>query len=141
MTRIESVATTSSTVPLPTPFVTALRSATTTDTVIVTVRDSDGRVGWGEAPQVWQVTGESIASAATDVSRVAAVRAAVGPDVRVRLDAYWGWSREEAVSVLRALEAADLWRGVRRAARRRRRPRGARLPSTPGLGIEGWAAS
>ncbi len=141
MTRIESVATTSSTVPLPTPFVTALRSATTTDTVIVTVRDSDGRVGWGEAPQVWQVTGESIASAATDVSRVAAVRAAVGPDVRVRLDAYWGWSREEAVSVLRALEAADLWRGVRRAARRRRRRRGARLPSTPGLGIEGWAAS
>jgi o-succinylbenzoate synthase len=220
MTHIESVTSTSSSVPLHTPFVTALRRTTTTDTVVVTVRDSDGRVGWGEAPQVWQVTGESIASAtaciesmlapaltgqplddrealehlgarvrgavarnfgakaavdaalhdlvaqaegvgvaallrgradgiptalqtdvtlsagdaaslataalgrvaagfttlkmkvgtdaASDVARVAAARAAVGPDVRIRLDANQGWSREEAVSVIRALEAADL---------------------------------
>ena len=41
------------------------RAATTetTDTVVVTITDSDGRVGEGEAPQVWQVTGESLASA------------------------------------------------------------------------------
>lgn len=219
MTHIESVTTTSSSVPLHTPFVTALRRTTSTDTVVVTVRDSDGRVGWGEAPQVWQVTGESLAGATacielmlapllvgqpigteslddlgrrlsaavarnfgakaaldaalhdvvaqqegvgvaallrgqahgiplavatditlsagdasglataardrvaagfttlkmkvgtdatTDVERVAAARDAVGPQVRIRLDANQGWTREEAVSVIRALEDADL---------------------------------
>lgn len=50
-------------VPLHTPFVTALRHATTVDTVVVVVTDEDGRAGFGEAPQVWQVTGESLASA------------------------------------------------------------------------------
>ena len=63
MTTIERVITTTSSVPLHTPFVTALRRTETTDTVVVTVTDSDGRTGWGEAPQVWQVTGESLASA------------------------------------------------------------------------------
>ena len=220
MTTIERVATTASSVPLHTPFVTALRRTETTDTVIVTITDSDGRTGWGEAPQVWQVTGESLASAtacieamlaptiagrrledrddlaaagglvqrcvarnfgakaavdaalhdlvaqaegtsvaallatrpdgirdrlttdvtlsagaadaladtarervsagfrtlkmkvgtdaSTDVQRVASVRDAVGPDVAIRLDANQGWSREEAVQVIRALEVADL---------------------------------
>jgi o-succinylbenzoate synthase len=220
MTRIETVTATCSSVPLHTPFVTALRRTETTDTVVVTIRDSDGRLGWGEAPQVWQVTGESLAGAtacietmlapllagepitdraalerlttrvqgavarnfgakaavdaalhdlvaqaegvglatlvrgqgdgiphavatdvtlsagdaaalataardrvaagfstlkmkvgtdaATDVGRVAAVRAEVGPGVRIRLDANQGWSRDEAVVVIRALEAADL---------------------------------
>ena len=50
-------------VPLHAPFVTALRRTTTTDTVVVRIHDSDGTTGWGEAPQVWQVTGESLASA------------------------------------------------------------------------------
>ncbi|WP_330473920.1 dipeptide epimerase [Terrabacter sp. C0L_2] len=220
MTTIERVTTTASSVPLHTPFVTALRRTETTDTVLVTVTDSDGRTGWGEAPQVWQVTGESLASAtacletmlapavtgrrlhdrddltataavvqrtvarnfgakaaldaalhdlvaraegtsvaavlagrpdgirdvlttdvtlsagkadaladtararvadgfrtlkmkvgtdaSTDVQRVAAVRDAVGPDVAIRLDANQGWTREEAVQVIRALEVADL---------------------------------
>ncbi|NUR79851.1 MAG: dipeptide epimerase [Dermatophilaceae bacterium] len=220
MTRIERVTTTVSSVPLHTPFVTALRRTETTDTVIVTVTDSDGRTGWGEAPQVWQVTGESLASASacieqmlaprvtgrrlddrddlaataalvqravarnfgakaavdaalhdlvaqaegtsvaallgsgangireglttdvtlsagapraladsarervsdgfrtlkmkvgtdasTDVQRVASVREAIGPDVAIRLDANQGWTREEAVQVIRALEVADL---------------------------------
>lgn len=220
MTTVARVVTTVSSVPLHTPFVTALRRTETTDTVVVTVTDSDGRAGWGEAPQVWQVTGESLASAtacieamlgpavtgrrlddrddlgsaaavvqravarnfgakaaldaalhdlvaqaegtsvaavlatgadgirdvlttdvtlsagaadaladtararvaegfrtlkmkvgtdaSTDVSRVAAVRAAVGPDVALRLDANQGWSRDEAVQVIRALEDADL---------------------------------
>jgi L-alanine-DL-glutamate epimerase-like enolase superfamily enzyme len=49
--------------PLHTPFVTALRRTTTTDTVVVTVTDADGHRGYGEAPQVWQVTGESLAGA------------------------------------------------------------------------------
>ncbi|WP_246060606.1 dipeptide epimerase [Nocardioides dongxiaopingii] len=48
-------------VPLHTPFVTALRRTTTIETVLVEVVDSDGVSGWGEAPQVWQVTGDSLA--------------------------------------------------------------------------------
>jgi L-Ala-D/L-Glu epimerase len=46
--------------PLHTPFVTALRTATTVETLVVEVEDEDGRIGYGEAPQVWQVTGASI---------------------------------------------------------------------------------
>ncbi len=42
------------------------------------------------------------------MQRVAAVRDAVGPDVAIRLDANQGWTREEAVQVIRALEVADL---------------------------------
>ncbi|OFE16538.1 dipeptide epimerase [Humibacillus sp. DSM 29435] len=224
MTRIASVSATSTSVALHTPFVTALRRTQTTDTVVVTITDTDGRTGWGEAPQVWQVTGESLAGAtacietmlapvlvghdlgdrealavaaglaqrsvarnfgakaavdaalhdllaqaegitlaallsgsaagaavglpsglttdvtlsagaaeqlaetartrvaegfttvkmkvgtdaATDVARVAAVRAAVGDRVGIRLDANQGWSRDEAVAVIRALDEADL---------------------------------
>ena len=46
--------------------------------------------------------------AATDVARVRAVREAVGPDVTIRLDANQGWTPDEAVTVIRALERADL---------------------------------
>lgn len=53
--------------PLHTPFVTALRTATYADSLLVEISDgsaSDGSVsGWGEAPQVWKVTGESLAGA------------------------------------------------------------------------------
>ena len=63
MTRIAQVSTTRLSTPLHTPFVTALRRTTTTDTVVVRVTDDDGLTGWGEAPQVWQVTGESLAGA------------------------------------------------------------------------------
>lgn len=213
MTAIESVTATRLSTPLHTPFVTALRRTTTTDTVLVRVTDADGCTGWGEAPQVWQVTGESLAGAEacvtgplaaavvgrdaddllascravasavaanhgakaavdvalhdlvarrrgvslpvllggtehrvptdvtlaagdadtlagaalertvegftvlkmkvgtdarTDVDRVRAVREAVGPDVRLRLDANQGWSARDAVRVLTALEDADL---------------------------------
>ncbi|MFJ9391077.1 dipeptide epimerase [Nocardioides sp. NPDC101246] len=51
-------------VPLHTPFVTALRRTDFAETVVVTVEDSDGCVGWGEAPQVWKVTGDSLAGSA-----------------------------------------------------------------------------
>jgi len=220
VTTIDRVETRAVSVRLHTPFVTALRRTETTDTVVVTITDSDGRTGWGEAPQVWQVTGESLAGAtacietmlapvllghslddrdalaavagaaqravarnfgakaavdaalhdlvaraegtsvaallsdrpdgiperlttdvtlsagaasaladtardrvaagfttlkmkvgtdaSTDVHRVAAVRDAVGPGVAIRLDANQGWTREEAVTVIRALEAANL---------------------------------
>ncbi|TCB98030.1 dipeptide epimerase [Micromonospora zingiberis] len=48
---------------LHTPFVTALRRTTTVDTLVVELVDADGRSGFGEAPQVWQVTGASVAGA------------------------------------------------------------------------------
>lgn len=56
--------------PLHTPFVTALRRTTTVETLVVEVTDTDGRSGFGEAPQVWQVTGASIAGAQACVAQM-----------------------------------------------------------------------
>lgn len=72
MTTIASVTCCTLTAALHTPFVTAVRRATTTDTVVVTVTDSDGLSGFGEAPQVWKVTGESLASATACVEQMLA---------------------------------------------------------------------
>ena len=47
--------------PLRAPWVTALRRATTLSSAIVRLTDDEGRRGFGEAPQVWRVTGESLA--------------------------------------------------------------------------------
>ncbi len=63
MSRIQTVRTLRVSLPLHTPFVTALRRTETVDSVLARVTDVDGVTGWGEAPQVWQVTGESQASA------------------------------------------------------------------------------
>jgi L-alanine-DL-glutamate epimerase-like enolase superfamily enzyme len=63
VSRIEQVSCDRLTTPLHSPFVTSLRRTTTTDTVVVRITDTDGVTGWGEAPQVWQVTGESLAGA------------------------------------------------------------------------------
>lgn len=211
MSRIEQVTCHRVSVPLHTPFVTALRRTTTTDSLLVQVTDGDGVSGWGEAPQVWQVTGDSVAGSQacvegplaallvgadpddlvdltvrargavarnlaakaavdvalhdlaarrlgvplarllgsatlrvptdvtlsagtaadlaqaaaarhtdgfavlkmkvgtdpdTDVERVLAARAAVGPEVALRLDANQGWSAKDAVRVIRGLEDA-----------------------------------
>lgn len=197
--------------PLHTSFTTALAHLTHLSTIVVEIIDSDGRSGFGEAPEVWTVTGSSLASsdacitevfsplligrdaddlvencrrvtqsvvgnepaksavdvalhdlsavrlgvplprllggarlsvptdvvlsagdtetlvpaaksrvaegydtlkikvgtdAATDVDRVMAIRRAVEPDVRIRLDANQGWTPREAVRVLRRLEDA-----------------------------------
>ncbi|OKI04031.1 dipeptide epimerase [Streptomyces sp. CB02923] len=199
--------------PLHTPFATALATLTHLSTVVVEIVDQDGRSGFGEAPEVWTVTGSSIASseacvteafaplligrdaddlvencrrvssavagnepakaavdialhdlaavrlgiplvrllggsrlvvptdvslavgavdslataaksrvaegfdvlkvkvgtdAATDVDRVTAVREAVGPEVRIRLDANQGWTPREAVRIIRSLEDAGV---------------------------------
>ena len=51
------------TAPLHTPFVTALRRTEHLETTVVEVVDGDGICGYGEAPQVWRVTGESLAGA------------------------------------------------------------------------------
>ncbi|GIH05053.1 dipeptide epimerase [Rhizocola hellebori] len=59
--------------PLHTPFVTSLRRATSVDSLLVEVIDSDGRSGFGEAPQVWAVTGANMAGSQ------AAVEEMIGP--------------------------------------------------------------
>ncbi|MGI8577756.1 MAG: mandelate racemase/muconate lactonizing enzyme family protein [Nocardioidaceae bacterium] len=194
---------------LHTPFVTALRSTTTVETTVVELVDDEGERGFGEAPQVWRVTGESLegaqacilgplaavirgrstddltdllaavadavvgnhgakaavdvalhdlaarrlgvslprffgsnrhqvetdvtvsagdvdslrtdaakrvsegfdvlklkvgSDAETDVARVKAVRHAIGPATRIRVDANQGWTAREAIGVIRALE-------------------------------------
>jgi len=43
-----------------------------------------------------------------DVARVRAIREAVGPDVRLRVDANQGWDRATALRAIRALEPYDL---------------------------------
>lgn len=62
MTNIDQVMIHRRTIPLQRPFVTAVRRATSIEALLVEVRDSDGRSGWGEAPTSWRVTGESVES-------------------------------------------------------------------------------
>jgi L-Ala-D/L-Glu epimerase / N-acetyl-D-glutamate racemase len=57
---------------LHTPFVTALRRTSTVDSLVVEILDEDGRSGFGEAPQVWRVTGASVAGARACVTEVLA---------------------------------------------------------------------
>ena len=63
MTTVEAIRCHRVSAALHSPFVTALRTATSAESLLVEVVDSDGAAGWGEAPQVWQVTGESFAGA------------------------------------------------------------------------------
>jgi len=62
MTRIVEVATARLVRELNQPFVTALRSTTQVISVAVRLTTEDGATGYGEAPQIWRVTGESQAS-------------------------------------------------------------------------------
>lgn len=59
MTTIDEVLVHRRSLPLVRPFVTAVRTAYALEAVIVEIRDSDGRSGWGEAAVSWRVTGES----------------------------------------------------------------------------------
>ncbi|MEU4193816.1 dipeptide epimerase [Kribbella sp. NPDC026611] len=66
--------------PLHTPFVTALRSTTHAESLLVELTDGD-LTGWGEAPQVWKVTGDSIAgSQACIEGPIATALDGLGPD-------------------------------------------------------------
>ena len=67
MSRLQTVRCHRVGIPLHTPFVTALRRATTVDSLLVEIVDSDGVSGFGEAPQVWAVTGDSLAGSAACV--------------------------------------------------------------------------
>ncbi len=62
MARIVEVATSRLSRLLHTPFVTALRRTDHVVSVAVRVTDADGGTGFGEGPQVWRVTGESLES-------------------------------------------------------------------------------
>jgi L-Ala-D/L-Glu epimerase len=62
MARIVEVATARLVRQLHTPFVTALRRTSEVVSVAVRLTDAEGRTGFGEGPQVWRVTGESLAS-------------------------------------------------------------------------------
>jgi len=70
--RIRAVRSSVLSIPLHTPFVTALRRTSTIDTLIVCLDLADGTTGLGEAPQVWAVTGDSVASATACVEQVLA---------------------------------------------------------------------
>ncbi|WP_010631515.1 mandelate racemase/muconate lactonizing enzyme family protein [Sporolactobacillus vineae] len=43
-----------------------------------------------------------------DLKRVSGIRRAVGPDIKIRLDANQGWSVKEAISAIRKMEHLDL---------------------------------
>jgi L-Ala-D/L-Glu epimerase len=61
--KIVAVRTHALTLPLHTTFVTALRRTSAIETLVVEIVAEDGTSGFGEAPQVWQVTGDSVAGA------------------------------------------------------------------------------
>lgn len=144
--------------PLHTPFVTALRRTTTVDSLLVELVDSDGRSGWGKAPEVRQVTGESVAGAesclagplaarvileaaqlelarAHDIGTLvgAMIEGPVGVGAAASLVAAYGTSRVSDLDAAWWLTESPVHGGIRYA--------GATvvLPSAPGLGITGLA--
>ena len=93
MSTVESVTIHRRSIALTRPFVTAVRTAYSLEALLVEVRDSDGRTGWGEAPTSWRVTGESVESVTAAVS---------GP----LIDAITGMSTEDPDAASAALERA-----------------------------------
>jgi L-Ala-D/L-Glu epimerase / N-acetyl-D-glutamate racemase len=89
MARVVEVAVARLSKPLHTPFVTALRRTSTVTSAIVRLTDGGGQVGFGEAPQVWRVTGESLPGIEACV---------LGPLAEVLL----AWHTEEALGSLGA---------------------------------------
>jgi L-alanine-DL-glutamate epimerase-like enolase superfamily enzyme len=90
-------------IPLVRPFVTAVRTATEIDVLLVEAEDSSGRVGWGEAPTSWRVTGESPESVAAAVQ---------GP----LLEAVRGGPVDDPAGLSRALERAAVRNSAARMA-------------------------
>ncbi len=70
--RFSAVRTRALSLPLHSPFVTALRRAGAVESLLVEIDTTGGGRGRGEAPQVWQVTGESVAGAAACVEQMLA---------------------------------------------------------------------
>lgn len=103
MTTIEDVLVHRRSLPLVRPFVTAVRTAHAVEAVLVEVRDSEGRSGWGEAAVSWRVTGESPES----------VSAAVLGPIR---DALLGAAADDPTSSGVRIEAAVVRNNSARAA-------------------------
>lgn len=93
MTTIEALDVEVVVTALHTPFVTAQRRTEVNETVVLRLTDSDGRVGWGEGPQSWRVTGESLAG----------VRACLEGPLR---DVLVGASLDDPDALLAAVHAA-----------------------------------
>lgn len=89
--------------PMHTTFVTALRSTSTVDSVLVELVDSAGISGWGEGVQTWRITGESLAS----------IEAAVQGPLR---EVVIGRDARDLASVGGALESAVASNSAARAA-------------------------
>lgn len=79
--KIVAVQTHALTFPLHTTFVTALRRTSAIETLVVQIVAEDGTSGFGEAPQVWQVTGDSVAGARACIEGPLAAKL-LGRDVR-----------------------------------------------------------
>ncbi|WP_026212087.1 mandelate racemase/muconate lactonizing enzyme family protein [Longispora albida] len=71
--------------PLHTPFVTSLRTATEIRSLVVELVDSDGFRGYGEAPEVWRVTGASIEGAEACVRLLTPILTGADPEDLVAL--------------------------------------------------------
>jgi L-alanine-DL-glutamate epimerase-like enolase superfamily enzyme len=82
--KIEQITLHRRTLALQRPFVTAIRTALEIDALIVQIKDTDGRSGWGEAPMSWRTTGESPASSEAAITGPlwSALRGADVDDVR-----------------------------------------------------------
>lgn len=117
--------------PLASPFVTAQRSASHVEAVLVRALDHDGVAGWGEAVTTWRVTGESAASVAAAVE--GPLRAAV-----VGLDpsdvGAWAPRLERAVVGNAAARCAVESALIDLAARRAGQPFAEHLLGEPGNG-------
>ncbi len=103
--RIVEIATARLVRQLHTPFVTALRRTSEVVSVAVRLTDAEGRTGFGEGPQVWRVTGESLASIEACV---------LGPLADVLLG--WDPETEPASWATEALANAVVGNGGARAA-------------------------
>lgn len=61
MMNIQTIETGYASIPLNTPFKTALRTVTDAKTIMVKVTCDNGITGWGEAPPTHVITGDSLA--------------------------------------------------------------------------------
>ncbi|CDQ19952.1 o-succinylbenzoate synthase/o-succinylbenzoate synthase,TIGR01928 [Halobacillus karajensis] len=72
--NIQSIDTYPISVPLHTPFKTALRTVTVAESIYVKVTCEDGTIGWGEAPPTVVITGESLKSIEHTIKKIIAPR-------------------------------------------------------------------
>ncbi len=89
-------------IPLKKTFKTALRQVNSAEDIIIKVITDTDEVGYGNAPPTAVITGDS------QDSVIAAIREAVGYDIKIRLDANQGWSPKEAVRTIRKFENMGL---------------------------------